>query len=96
VAGAADLRFMANASPVSAGGSDVTSISIKAEDTGPVLKSLDQPARKALGEALLAAASTSWPNARVTLLVSDPTGKTPGQIVATHDPKSGANTVLAT
>jgi hypothetical protein len=59
-----------------------------------VLKGLDATAKKSLGDAILTAASTAWPNATISLLVSDPAGGG-GQIIGSR-PKGGPNTVLAT
>jgi hypothetical protein len=89
---ASQLRFTANASPPGATGSAVTSVSIRAEDTGGMLKSLDATGRKSLGDGLLTAAGTAWPQARVTLLVTDPASST--QIIGTRTP-GGPNTVIA-
>ena len=90
VAQAAQLKFTANASPPGATGAAVQSISISAEDTGGSLSSLSANDKKALGEALLNAAATAWPQARITLLISGA-----GQIIATRPP-GGPNTVIAT
>jgi hypothetical protein len=86
------IRFSANASPQGARGADVTSISIRAEDTGGVLRSLDATGRRALGETLLVAAGTAWPQARVSLLVVDPSGGG-GQIIGSRAP-GGPNSVI--
>jgi hypothetical protein len=91
VAQAAQMRFVANASPPGASGATVTSISITAEDTGGVLASLNASDKRALGEALLNAAGTAWPQARITLLASGGPG---GQIIGTRPP-GGPNTVIA-
>ena len=55
-------------------GPDVTSISVVAQDTGGLLKSLDAAGKRSLGDAILTAAGTAWPNASVSLLISDPGG----------------------
>jgi hypothetical protein len=86
------MRFSANATPPGARGADVTSISIRGEDTGGILKGLDQTARRTLGDALLTAAGTAWPQARVSLLVVDPAGGS-GQIVGSR-PAGGPNNVI--
>jgi hypothetical protein len=90
VAQAAQMRFSASASPTGATGAAVTSVSITAEDTASVLKSLDASAKRAAGEALLNAAAQSWPQARITLLVTSAGG---GQIIGTR-PQGGPNTVI--
>jgi hypothetical protein len=88
---AAQMKISANSSPPGATGAAVTSVSITAEDSGGVLKSMDPAARKALGEALLTAAATAWPQAIVTLLVTDPASSS--QIIGTR-PKGGPNMVI--
>jgi hypothetical protein len=88
---ASQLRFTANSSPPGATGAAVTSVSIRADDAGGTLKSLDANGRKTLGDALLTAAGTAWPQARVTLLVTDPSSST--QIIGTRSP-GGPNTVI--
>ena len=93
VAQASQLKITANASPPGATGPDVTSVSIVAQDAGGFLKSLDAQGKKTLGESILTAASTAWPNAVISLLVSDPTGSG-GTIIGSH-PKGGPNTVFA-
>lgn len=90
---AAQLRISANSTPPGASGADVQSVSVLAQDGGGLLKSLDAAGKQALGNAILDAARTAWPNATVSLLVSDPTGG--GQIIGTQ-PKGGTNTVIAT
>jgi hypothetical protein len=91
---ASQLRLSANATPPGATGPDVTSISIRAEDTGgSVLKSLDATAKKSLGDALLNAAAVAWPKARISLLVTDTSGTGGGQVLGTRLP-SGTNTVI--
>jgi hypothetical protein len=86
------MRFSANASPQGARGADVTSVSIRAEDTGGVLRALDSTGRRTLGEALLTAAATAWPQARVSLLVIDPAGSA-SQIIGSRPP-GGPNSVI--
>jgi hypothetical protein len=88
---AAQMRFVANASPPGATGATVTSISISADDTAGVLASLNASDKRALGEALLNAAGTAWPQARITLLANGGAG---GQIIGTRPP-GGPNTVIA-
>jgi len=92
VSQASQLRFTANASPPGATGTAVTSVSIRAEDAGGVLKSMDATGRKTLGDALLTAAGTAWPQGRITLLVTDPASSS--QIIGTRPP-GGPNTVIA-
>jgi hypothetical protein len=86
------LRFMATASPPGARGVDVLSVSIRAEDTGGVLRAMDATGRRTLGEALLTAAGTAWPRARVSLLVVAADGA-PGQIIGSRPP-GGPNSVI--
>jgi hypothetical protein len=88
---AAQMRVIANSSPPGATGAAVTSVSITAEDTAGVLKTLDANAKKMLGEALLTAAGTAWPQARITLLATDSAS---GQLIGTRPP-GGPNTVIA-
>jgi hypothetical protein len=88
------LRFTANSSPPGATGGDVQTISIVAQDTGGVLKELDAAGKQSLGNSLLTAAATAWPNASISLLISDPNGAS-GTIIGNH-PKGGQNTVIAT
>jgi hypothetical protein len=88
---ASQLRFTANASPPGATGAAVTSVSVRAEDGGGVLKSLDANGRRMLGDTLLTAAGTAWPQARITLLVTDPTSSS--QIIGSRPP-GGPNTVI--
>ena len=91
---ASQLRLSANASPPGATGPDVTSVSIRAEDAaGDVLKRLDAPAKKSLGEALLNAAAATWPRARISLLVTDTSGAGGGQVLGSRLP-NGTNTVI--
>ena len=89
---ASQLKVTANSSPPGAKGSDVQSVSVNCQDTGGVLKGLDPPGKRTLGEAMLTAAAAAWPNASVSLLVSDPAG-TGGQIIGIRAP-GGANTVI--
>jgi len=86
------MRFSANASPAGARGADVQSVSIRAEDTGGVLRGLDSAGRRTLGDALLTAAATAWPQARVSLLVVDASGAA-GQIIGSRPP-GGPNSVI--
>jgi hypothetical protein len=87
---AAQMRFTANSSPQGATGAAVESVSITAQDTGGVLKALDATAKKTLGEALLNAAGSAWPKARITLLATDSAGS---QLIGTRPP-GGPNTVI--
>jgi hypothetical protein len=89
---ASQLKLTANSSPPGAKGKDVQSVSIIAQDTGGVLKALDATGKRALGDALLSAAVAAWPNATVSLLVSDPSG-TGGQIIGSRA-VGGVNTVI--
>src|SRR5882672_6589056 len=77
------LQLAANSSPPGAKGPDVTSVSVTAQDGGGLLKEMDQAAKRSLADALLTAAGTAWPNASVSLLVSDPTG-TGGTIIGSR------------
>ena len=86
------LKLEANSSPPGARGSDVQTVSVIAQDTGGVLKGLDATAKRALGDGLLTAAGTAWPNASVSLLVSDPAGAG-GQIIGSRA-AGGTNTVI--
>jgi hypothetical protein len=88
----AQMRFTANASPPGATGSAIKSISITAEDAGGVVKTLDATSRRALGEALLTAAGTAWPQASITLLVTDPSSSS--QLIGSRPP-GGPNIVIA-
>ncbi|MBV8716931.1 MAG: hypothetical protein JO020_25830 [Chloroflexi bacterium] len=90
---ASQLRITANSSPPGATGADVQTVSILAQDAGGVLKGLNADGKQALGTALLNAAATAWPNASISLLISDPSG-TSGTIIGNH-PKGGQNTVIA-
>jgi hypothetical protein len=89
---ASQLRITANSSPPGATGPDVQTVSIVAQDTGGLLKSLDAAGKQSLANALLTTAATAWPNANVSLIVSDPTGAG-GTIIGNH-PKGGQNTVI--
>jgi hypothetical protein len=87
------LKVTANSSPPGAKGADVTSVSVIAQDSGGLLKSLDVAGKRTLGEAILTAAGTAWPKAGVSLLVTDPTSSG-GQIIGSRGP-GGPNTVIA-
>ncbi len=87
------LRVTANSNPPGATGADVAAVSVVAQDNGGLLKGLDATAKKALGEAILTAAGTAWPNASVSLLVSAQAGG--GTIIGSR-PKGGPNSILAT
>jgi hypothetical protein len=86
------LRLAANASPPGAKGGDVTSVSVTAQDGGGLLKELDKAGKTSLAEALLTAAGTAWPNASVSLLVSDPAGA--GGTIIGSRAKGGPNTII--
>jgi len=86
------LRITANSSPLGAKGGDVQSVSVIAQDSGGLLKELDQTAKRSLGDALLTAAGAAWPNASVSLLVSDPAGAG-GQIIGSRT-AGGPNTII--
>jgi hypothetical protein len=90
---ASQLQFTANSSPPGATGADVATISIVAQDGGGVLKGMDMAAKQNLGDAILTAAGTAWPNASVSLLVSAPAG---GGTIIGQRPKGGPNSVIAT
>jgi len=90
---ASQLRITANSSPPGATGSDVQTVSIIAQDSGGMLKGMDATSKQSLANALLTAAATAWPNASISLLVSDPNGAG-GTIIGNH-PKGGQNTVIA-
>jgi hypothetical protein len=90
---ASQLRITANSSPPGATGADVQTVSIIAQDSGGLLKSLDATGKQSLASALLTAAAAAWPNASISLLVSDPNGAG-GTIIGNH-PKGGQNTVIA-
>jgi len=82
----------ANSSPPGAKGGDVQTVSVNCQDTGGLLKGLDATGKRTLGEAMLTAAAEAWPNASVSLLVSDPSGAS-GQIIGIRT-AGGANTVI--
>jgi hypothetical protein len=88
------LNVTASTTPPGANGPDVTGVSVIANDKGSLLKGLDPNAKKNLGEALMDAAAAAWPNADVSLLVTDPSG-TGGTIVGSRA-KGGPNTVFTT
>jgi hypothetical protein len=89
---ASQLKISANSSPPGATGPDVQSVSVIAQDNGGLLKSLDATGKQSLGDALLTSASTAWPNASISLLVTDPSG---GTLIGSR-PQGGPNTVIAT
>lgn len=89
---ASQLKITANSSPPGATGPDVQSVSVIAQDTGGLLKDLDATAKQHLGDALLTAAATTWPNASISLLVTSPAG---GTLIGSH-PRGGPNSVIAT
>jgi hypothetical protein len=91
---ASQLQLTANSSPPSATGAEVQSVSIVGQDKGGLLKSLDASGKQSLGNSLLTAAAAAWPNASISLLVSDPTGGG-GTIIGNH-PQGGQNSVIAT
>jgi hypothetical protein len=93
VPGINQLKVTANSSPPGAKGADVTSVSLIAQDSGGLLKTLDAAGKRTLAEAILTAAGTAWPKAGVSLLVTDPTGSG-GQIIGSRGP-GGPNTVIA-
>ncbi len=80
---ASQLKLVANSSPPGAKGSDVQSVSVIGQDSSGLLKGLDMTGKRALGDALLTAAGAAWPNASVSLLVTDTTG-TGGQIIGSR------------
>jgi hypothetical protein len=88
---AAQLNISANASPPGATGSAVTSVSINATDSSGVLKGMDAAARHAMADALLTAAGAAWPQASISMLLSDPGSRT--TMVGTRPP-GGPNTVI--
>jgi hypothetical protein len=90
---ATQLHITANSSPPGATGGDVQTVSILVQDTGGLLKGLDAAGKQSLGTALLSAAATAWPNASISLLVSDPSGAA-GTIIGNH-PRDGQNTIIA-
>jgi hypothetical protein len=89
---ASQLKMAANSSPPGAKGADVQSVSVNCQDSAGLLKSLDAAGKRTLGEAMLTAAGQAWPNASVSLLVSDPTGAG-GQIIGIRA-AGGTNTVI--
>ena len=89
---ASQLKVMANSSPPGAKGADVQTISVIGQDSSGVLKSLDANGKRAMGDALLTAAGAAWPNAAVSMLISDAAG-TGGQIIGSRGP-GGPNTVI--
>jgi hypothetical protein len=90
---ASQLNFSASATPNGATGADVQLVSVVAQDTGGVLKGMDAAAKRTFGDALLTAASKAWPNASISLLISDPAGAS-GTIIGSR-PQGGQNTVFA-
>jgi hypothetical protein len=90
---ASQLKITANSSPPGATGGDVQSVSVIAQDTGGVLKGLNADGKQTLGNALLNAAVAAWPNASISLLISDPAGAS-GTIIGNH-PKGGQNSIIA-
>src|SRR5579864_4655476 len=90
---ASQLQLTANSSPPGATGADVQSVSIVGQDKGGLLKSLDAAGKQSLGNGLLTAAAAQWPNASISLLVSDPSGGG-GTIIGTH-PQGGQSSVFA-
>jgi hypothetical protein len=90
---ATQLQLTANATPAGATGADVQSISIVGQDKGGLLKSLDVAGKQSLGGALLTAAAAAWPNATISLLITDPAG-TGGTIIGQH-PQGGQNSIIA-
>lgn len=86
------LRLAANSSPPGAKGGDVTSVSVTAQDGGGLLKQMDPAAKRSLAEALLTAAGTAWPNASVSLLVSDPAGA--GGTIIGSRARGGPNSII--
>lgn len=90
---ATQLQLAATSTPPGATGADIQAVSVIAQDKAGVLKSLDATGKKALGDALLAAAAAAWPNATISLLVTDAGGG--GTIIGSR-PKGGPNTVIAT
>jgi hypothetical protein len=88
------LRLTVNASPPNASGADVTAVSVIAQDPAGLLKSLDGAGKQTLGDAMLTAAATAWPNATISLLISDVSGGS-SQIIGNR-PQGGPNTVIAT
>ena len=88
------LKVMANSSPPGAKGADVQSVSVIGQDTSGVLKGLDANGKKALGDAVLTAAGVAWPNAAVSLLITD-AASAGGQIIGSHSP-GVPNTIIVT
>jgi hypothetical protein len=86
------LRLTANSSPLGAKNVDVTSVSVVAQDGGGLLKELDETGKRSLADALLTAAGTAWPNASVSLLVSDPSSA--GGTIIGSRAKGGPNTII--
>jgi hypothetical protein len=91
---ASGLQLSANSTPSGATGADVQSISIVGQDKGGLLKGLDAAGKQTLGNALLTAAVAAWPNATISLLITDASGGG-GTIIGQH-PQGGQNTVIAT
>jgi hypothetical protein len=89
---ASQLKITANSSPPGATGAEVQTVSVVAQDAGGLLKSLDATGKKNLGNALLTSAGSAWPNATISLLITDPAG---GSLIGSR-PKGGPNTVIAT
>ena len=88
------LQLAASSSPPGATGPDVATVSVVAQDSGGLLQGLDASARRTLGDAFLTAAGTAWPNAAVSLLITDPARG--GSSVIGSRPKGGPNTVITT
>jgi hypothetical protein len=86
------FKFTANSSPPGSRGAEVLSVSLVGQDTGGVLKGLDQAGKRSLADALLTAAGVAWPNASVTLLMSDPAGAG-GQVIGSRPP-GGPNSII--
>ena len=93
VSQASQLTFSANSSPPGATGADVMTVSVVAQDSGGLLKGMDTTAKQSLGDTILTAAGTAWPNASVSLLVSSTVGS--GSIIGQR-PKGGPNNIIAT
>ena len=89
---ASQLKVTANSSPPGARGADVQSVSIIAQDSSGLLKGLDETGKRGLGEALLTASGAAWPNAAVSMLISDAAGAG-GQIIGNRTP-GGPNTLF--
>ncbi len=90
---ASQLKIAASVNPPGSTGADVALVSIVAQDSGGLLKGMDSAAKRSLADALLTSASTAWPNASISLLISDPAGA--GGTVIGNRPKGGPNTVIA-